>query len=142
MGRIFGCSFTWPTVWLDDWHCRRIFGWLNTGASTYPLDSPNPGADSTGTLMGAPLGLWFVSDVFWGVGIYCVPPFGAFITYKINSVRYCHLVEFLTLSLSTTWLIPTSGGRRIATELESTGSITFTMVMDEDSSILTDDLLG
>ena len=35
MGRIFGCSFTWHTGWLDDWHWIRIFGCLITGTSTY-----------------------------------------------------------------------------------------------------------
>ena len=64
-----------------------------------PLDSPNPGADLSGTLLYAPLGLWFFSDVVWGVGIYFVPPSGSSIASKMNSVRYCQLVEILTLSL-------------------------------------------
>ena len=57
-----------------------------------PLDSPNPGADLSGTLLYAPLGLWFFFDVVWGVGIYFVPPSGSSIASKMNSVRYCQLV--------------------------------------------------
>ena len=76
-----------------------------------PLESPNPGADLSGTLLGSPLGLWFGSEVFWEVGISCVPPYGALITYKMTSVRYFQLQELLNLSLSPTLMISTSGGR-------------------------------
>ena len=31
-----------------------------------PLDSPNTGTDLPGTLLGAPIRLWFGSDVLWG----------------------------------------------------------------------------
>ena len=65
----------------------------------YPLDSPNPGSELSGTLLVAYLGLWFFYDVIWGVGISCVPPYGSFIASKMNSVRYCQLMEFLNLSL-------------------------------------------
>ena len=54
----------------------------------YLLEYPNPGADLYGTLLGAAIGLWFGSDVVWGVGISCVPTSGAFITSKMNSVSY------------------------------------------------------
>ena len=43
-----------------------------------------------------------------GVGIFCLPPYGALITYNMNSVRYFQLLELLNLPLSPTWLIPTS----------------------------------
>ena len=93
-----------------------------------PLESPNPGADFTGMLIGELLGLWFGYEVcryscfchrlmdfleanFWGVGVYCVPPSGPPITSNINSVIYCQLLEFLTLALSPIWLIPYSVGR-------------------------------
>ena len=75
------------------------------------LEYPSPGDELTDMLLGVPLGLWFGSDVVWEVGIYCVPPYGYFITSKINSVRYCQLMELLTLSLSPTWFIPHFGGR-------------------------------
>ena len=39
-----------------------------------------------------------------------VPPSGVLITSNINSVRYYQLMELLTLALSPTWLIPSSGG--------------------------------
>ena len=65
----------------------------------YPLDYPNTGAELSGTLLFAPLRLWFFSDVIWGVGISFVPPYGYFIASKMNSVRYFQLMEFLTLSL-------------------------------------------
>ena len=42
----------------------------------YPLESPNTRAEFPDMLMGAPIGLWFVSDVVWGAGISCVPPYG------------------------------------------------------------------
>ena len=62
-------------------------------------------------MMGAPLELWFGFDMVWGVGISCIPPSGDFITSEINAVRYLQLLELLTLALSPTWLIPSSGGR-------------------------------
>ena len=98
----------------------RLFGWISLGPMAgfvigtgevylvglslgfplgYPLDYPNPGAELSGTLLVASLGLWFFSDMVWGVGISCVPPFGSFIASKMNSVRYCQLMEFLKLSL-------------------------------------------
>ena len=73
-------------------------------------DSPNPGSEMPNTLLGVLIGSWFGSDVVWVVVIYYVPTSGYFITYKIKSVRYCQLMELTTLSLSPTWLIPTSGG--------------------------------
>ena len=93
-----------------------------------PLESTHSGYDLPGTLMGAPLGLWFGSegvnylcfchllmgcheDTCWEVGMSCLPPFGAFITSKLNSVRYCKLLELLNFSHSPTCLIPTFGGR-------------------------------
>ena len=93
-----------------------------------PLDSPNPVSELPDTLLGAPLGLWFGSEVarclcyfqrlmdlhednFWGVGISCVPTSGYSIASKINSVKYFQLMELLKLSLLPTCLIPTSGGR-------------------------------
>ena len=71
----------------------------------YPLESPNHGAELPGILLGAPLGLWFFSeavrciccwfcltdfreDTCWGVGISCVPPYGALIKSNMNLVRY------------------------------------------------------
>ena len=77
-----------------------------------PLDSPNHLADLPGTLLVTPLGLWFGSDVVGGgVVISYVPPSGAFITSIMNAVRSFQLMELLTLFISATWLIPTSGGR-------------------------------
>ena len=32
---IFGCSLTWNTGCLDDWHWRSIFGWIIIGTSTW-----------------------------------------------------------------------------------------------------------
>ena len=52
------------------------------------LEYPNTGADPPRTLMGAPLGLWFGSDMVWGLGISCVPTSGALIKYNKNLVRY------------------------------------------------------
>ena len=94
----------------------------------FPLESPNPGDELPGTLLGAPIGLWFGSeavrclcsciflvynheDNLWGVGISFVLPYRYFITYTMNSVSYFQLLGLLTLSLSPTWLMPTSGGR-------------------------------
>ena len=64
-----------------------------------PIEPPNPGADLPDTLPGAPLGLCFVSNMVWVEGISCIPPSGAFITSKMNSVKYYKFLEFLTLSL-------------------------------------------
>ena len=94
----------------------------------YPFYSPNPGAELPGTLMGYTLGLFFGYEAVvclcsclrlmdfhkatcWGVGISCVPPSGYFITSKESSVRYFQLLDLITLSVFTTWLITTSGGR-------------------------------
>ena len=49
-------------------------------------------------------------------------------------------MEFLTFSLSPTWLIHSSGGRWRAVELASYGSMPFTMGMDDDSPRLIGDL--
>ena len=73
----------------------------------------------------------------WGLGINCDPPYGYIIVSKMKSVKYFHILEFLTLDLSPAWLISYYGGRWITYYLASTGSITFTLVMDEDYSILT-----
>ena len=79
-----------------------------------PLESQNPGSEMPGTLLVAPIGLWFFSELFrclcyccrlinfceatrWGVVISCVPNSGAFITSKMNSVRYLQVLEFITL---------------------------------------------
>ena len=78
---------------------------------------------------------------FWGVGISCFAPSGTFITSKMNSVRYLQLLELLTLSLSSTWLISSSGGRLRCAEIASTGSMTFRLDMDDDSYRLTAELL-
>ena len=77
-----------------------------------------------------------------GVGIFCLPPYGALITYNMNSVRYFQLIYFLTLSLTPLWLIPYSIGRFIAAGIASSGSMPFTLIMDEDSSILTSEMSG
>ena len=34
IGRIFGCSLTWHTRWLDNWNWRKIFVWMINGNST------------------------------------------------------------------------------------------------------------
>ena len=91
----------------------------------YPLEYTNPGSELSDTLLGAPLGLRFLSEAVrcmcccrqlmnchegtcWGVCIYCVPPSGDLIISNMNSVRYFQLLELITLSLSPTWLIPYS----------------------------------
>ena len=76
-----------------------------------PLESPNPGSDLSSTLLREPFGLWFGSDVEWGIVIYFISPSRTFITSNINSVRYFQLLELQALSLSLTRLIPTSGRR-------------------------------
>ena len=98
-----------------------------------PLDSPNPITELTVMLLGAPLGMWFVSYMVLGVGISCVPPSGYVITYKMNSVKCCQLLELITLSLSPTWLITNYVGILIAAELASTECIPFALVIDYDS---------
>ena len=125
----------------------------------YSFESSNPGAGISDTLMGVPLGIGFVSEevrclcffwrfiyfheaTCWGVGIFCVPPSGAFSTSKINSVSYFQLLYFLTFSLSPTWFVPTSGGSWIADELSTTVYMPFTLVMDEDSYRLAAELSG
>ena len=85
-----------------------------------PLESKNLGSELHGTLIGAPIGLWLGSNVIWGVVISCVPPSGDFITSKTNLVRYYQLLELITLLLSPTWLIYTSGGRCRDAELAYT----------------------
>ena len=69
-----------------------------------PIESPNTEDVLSGTLLGAFIGLWFVSeavgywgylhhlvechaDNFGGLGISYVPPYGALITSTMNSVR-------------------------------------------------------
>ena len=93
----------------------------------YSLESSNTESMLPCTIMGTPLGLWFVSKLIkygcsWHrltdfckstcgeVDISCVPHYGAVITSNKNSVRYCQLLEFLTLVLSPTCLIPSYGG--------------------------------
>ena len=93
-----------------------------------PLESPNTGSELPGQLLCAPLGLWFGSEASrcicsfrrlidyheatnWAVDISFLPPSGAFISYKINPLRYYQLMEFITLSISPNWLISTSGSR-------------------------------
>ena len=104
------------------------------------LEFPNPWAELPGTLLGASIGLWFGSDVVWGVVTSCVPQTGSLIRTKMNSIRYFQLMEFLILSLSPNWLIPTSGGSWRSAELSSTVSIPFTLGIGEDSYILTAEL--
>ena len=97
----------------------------------YTLESPNPGAVMSGTLLGATPGLWFVSESlrYWyscccltdfrggtcGEGerllFSRVPHYKYLFIYNMNSVLYFQLVELLTLSIATTWLIPSSEGR-------------------------------
>ena len=113
-----------------------------------PHESLIPRDKLPSTLMGAPLGLWFGSgsvrflccclrlidchkDTCWGVCISCVPSSGTFVTSKMNSVKYYQLMELPTLSLSPTWLIPTSVEKLRAAELSSTGFISFTLCMDD-----------
>ena len=79
-----------------------------------PLESQNSGADLHDTLMGTPIGLWFGSEAVsclnyyprlmdfheatcWAVRISCIPTSEAFITSKINSVRYFQLMELPNL---------------------------------------------
>ena len=162
--------FTWE-VYLVEVSLGRLSGsMIGTGEGylvglslVLPLRSSleplNPGAQLPGTLLVAPSGLWFGYEVrrcmcsclrlldfheanFWEVRISCVSLSGDFITSKNKSVRYCQLMQLLTLSLSPTQLIPTYGGRSRAAELDSTGSILFTLGMDEDSYRLTADLSG
>ena len=52
------------------------------------------------------------------------------LSHKKISVRDCQLTEFITLSLSTTLLIPKFGGSWRATEIYSTRSIPFTLGME------------
>ena len=78
----------------------------------------------------------------WEVGISCFPPYGDLIASNINSGIYCQLLELLTLSLSPTRLIPSSGGRLISAELDLFESTPFTLCMDEDPSRLTADISG
>ena len=123
------------------------------------LESPNPGADLPGTLLGTPLGLWFGSeavkrlccwrhlmdyheDTWWGVGISCVPTSGSLIKSTMNSVRYFQLLELLTLEISTTLLIPYYGGRWRSDEVASSGSTPFALGMNENSSKLNSELSG
>ena len=58
----------------------------------------------------------------------------------MNSIRYCQLLEFLTMLLSPTWLITYYGCSWIDAELASSGSMSFTLAMDEDSSRFTSDM--
>ena len=113
-GSLFGVSFGTPAVLMIGTREGYLVG-LSLGISLVSsLESPNPGADLPGTLLGTPLGLWFGSEAVrclcfclglmdfheatcWGVDISCVPISGAFITSKMNSIRYYQLMEFLTL---------------------------------------------
>ena len=120
MGRIFGWIFNWQNGWLDDWHWRMILVGLSLGLLLESLhDSPNSGDEIPSMLLVTHIGFWLGSEAarclcsccrlidcheatFWRVGISYVPPFGAFITSKINSVRYFQLMDFLTFSPSPT----------------------------------------
>ena len=139
---IIGWSFIFTTIWLYDWHWIRIFGWIIPGTSNR---IPNwlskywswSACNNTVRTSWAVVCLWRGI----GVGIYCVLTYGAFITSKTNPVRCYQLMELLTLSCSTTWLIPTPGGRWGASELASNVSTNFTLGMNEDWSILTAEIL-
>ena len=108
--------------------------------------------------MGAPLRLWFGSEVVrylysfrrsqtgtnqlvGGGGIFCAPPFGSNITSNMNSTSHYRLLEFLTLAFSPISLVPSFGGRWRVTELGSTLSMNFTLGMDEVTYIFTAELL-
>ena len=138
---------------------ERSLVWFSLGLTIgYLLESTNLESELPGMLLGAPPGLWFGSDAvmwrccwrltgcrkatLWGVDIYWVPPYGALITSNMKSVRYWQLLEFLNFSLSPTWLIPSTGERQIFSELASSGSMPFTLVMYDDSSRLTSEPLS
>ena len=123
----------------------------------YTLEYPNTIDDLPGILLRDSLGLWFDSGsvrclccyrrlmdghepTCWGVGIYSFLSSGSLITSIMNSVRYCQLLDFLTLALSPTCLIAFFLGGQKTAELSSSGSMLFTLGMDEDSSRLTDEL--
>ena len=103
-------------------YCFALSLLLPLGYSFY---SPNPGSELPGKLLGYTLGLCFGYEAFmclcscrrlidfhkatcWAVGISCVPPSEYFITSKDSYVRYFQLLELITFSVFTTWLIPTS----------------------------------
>ena len=67
-----------------------------------------------------------------GVGISCLPPYGALITYNMNLVRYCQQIYLLTLVLPPPWLVPYYIGRLRSAGIASSGSMPFTLGMDED----------
>ena len=81
---------------------------------------------------------WF--HLCGGVDIYFTPTSGVVIVYNIESVSYCQLLELLTLDLSPNWSIPSYLGRWRSSELDLTRYMTFTLVMDEDSSTFTDEM--
>ena len=72
-----------------------------------------------------------------GVGIFFSPPYGFLVTSNMNSVSYFQLLELITLVIPFTYLVPFSGGSQIAAELASSGPMPLTLVMYDDSYILT-----
>ena len=121
MVRIFCWSFTWHTGWLDYWHFRRIFCWFVTGTSTciptWIFESWSWYAwHNTGRAS------WFI--------VFRLSLCISYIISNMNSVRSCQLLDFLTLSLSPTWLVPSYGGRCWAAEHFSSLCIPFTLGMD------------
>ena len=68
MERVFGCNFTWYNGWIYYWKWRSIFGCLIIDASTcIPTWISKSFIFPAGMLLGAPLGLWFGSEVvkYW-----------------------------------------------------------------------------
>ena len=120
-----------------------FIGWLITGTSTWILNWLSKSC-SWATWQADERAFWVVVCLWYGLvlGVYWVPPYAAFITSKMNSLRYWQLIGFLTLSLLPTWLIPTYGWRWRSVEVASTGYIPFKLGIDEDSSSLTSDKSG
>ena len=146
---ICGLIFSGSTGWLDVWNWRRVFDCIFNGPSTcIPTWIYKPWKYASWRASGGTSWLCFVSEevrycnLCGGVGIPYAAPSGSLITYNINLVRYCQLLEFITLALSPNWLIPYSGGRQRSAELASSRSNPFILVMDDDSCRLTVELLG
>ena len=131
LGRIFGSSFTWRTSWLGYWHCRMIFGWVFTGTFTWIptwMYKPWIWAFWNASVCASSVVVWiwhgmggrhFLHSYLW-----------KHFTSKMISIKYCPLLELPTLSLSPTWLIPTSVGKWITAELASSEFMPFTLSMD------------